>query len=159
MGAAASVVEAHGFETAFAKADTDGSGKLDRHEFEAAARSVTGFQEPGAADAVFKELDVDGDGVVSLDELVKACVREAKKRSASPSRSQATLKALSLAVNARGSPQNYTRVLLSLTVSGVLPLSSCGPRSGLAEPERGAARVCDGAPNPRQAPGRRQAAA
>jgi Ca2+-binding EF-hand superfamily protein len=98
MGASASVVEAHGFETVFANADTDGSGKLNHAEFEVAARKVTNLREPEAVDAMFRELDVDKDGLIKLTELVKACVREAKKRSVSPTRSPAALKALTLAV-------------------------------------------------------------
>ena len=106
MGAAASVAEIEsGFSTAFQKADVDNSGTLEKSEFLAAARTVTGLQGPGVdLDGVFDELDKSGVGTVRIDDFVRVCVREANlKRSQSPSRSLSTLKALNFAVRGHGS--------------------------------------------------------
>jgi len=167
MGASASVVEAHGFETVFANADTDGSGKLNHAEFEVAARKVTNLREPEAVDAMFRELDVDKDGLIKLTELVKACVREAKKRSVSPTRSPAALKALTLAVRTLYPPPNkqrssrgrfsldYHGARMSVRLS-LLIFDSCllhgVDGSGLAVPQRSPTRVRHSPPNSRQEP-------
>jgi hypothetical protein len=54
----------------FHATDLDGNGHLDRNEVTLLLRTL-GWEEPGRADAVFTALDLNGDGMVTLDEYLE----------------------------------------------------------------------------------------
>ena len=68
----------------FQMLDTDGSGEIDRSEFRqaAAALGLSGVT-PEAADALFSDFDVTGDGAISYHEYLRYAIRDALARSSS----------------------------------------------------------------------------